>query len=239
MRTALIDGDVVAYRSAFIGMNEGLMEDEACDTAAWLTEEWTKSAQCQDIVMFLSPRSTFRHAMADTYKAHRKKRDKPAWLSEIREFLSDRFDSITQPNIEADDSLGIFQTARGDDSTVIVTVDKDLLQIPGRMYNPVKQTHHKTTAEEGHHLFLTQWLTGDSVDGYPGLPGIGPKKAALLLESVDDPIQGIVDLYEDRGHPWEFCRDQARFAMILTHERWDDEKQEPILWSPPQYSGDN
>ncbi len=239
MRTALIDGDVVAYRSAFIGMNEGMMEDEACDTAAWLTEEWTKSAQCQDSVMFLSPRSTFRHDLADTYKAHRKKRDKPAWLSEVRAFLAERFDSITQPNIEADDSLGIYQTARDDDSTVIVTVDKDLLQIPGRMYNPVKDTHHETTAEEGHHLFLTQWLTGDSVDGYPGLRGIGPKKAAALLAESEDPITDILALYEDKGVEWEECRTQAQFAMILTNERWDDDKQEPILWSPPQYAGDD
>ena len=239
MRTALIDGDVVAYRAAFIGMNEGLMEDEVCDTAAWLTEEWTKSAQCHDIVMFLSPRSTFRHDMSDTYKAHRKKRDKPAWLSEVRQFLSERFDSVTQPNIEADDSLGIYQTCEDDDATVIVTVDKDLLQIPGRLYNPVKDTHHETTAEEGWHLFLTQWLTGDSVDGYPGLNGIGPKKAAKLLEESDDPITDILALYEERGVDWEFCRDQARFAMILTYERWDDDKQEPILWTPPQYAGDD
>ena len=135
--------------------------------------------------------------------------------------------------------MGIFQTCLDDDATVIVTVDKDLLQIPGRMYNPVKETHHETSPEEGWHLFLTQWLTGDSCDGYPGLPGIGPKRAARILEDSDDPVRDIVDLYEERGHSWEFCRDQARFAMILTHERWDDEKQEPILWTPPPYTGED
>lgn len=234
-RTALIDGDVVAYRSAFIGMNEGWMEEEACDAAAWLTEEWTKSAQCQDSIMFLSPSSTFRHDLSPTYKAHRKKRDKPAWLSEVRAFLGERFESVTQPNIEADDSLGIYQTCVDDDATVIVTVDKDLLQIPGRMYNPVKDTHHITTPEEGYQLFLTQWLTGDSVDGYPGLKGVGPKKAAAFLEdNPEDTEQLIVELYEEKGYDWDFCCMQAQFAMILTNERWDDDNQVPVLWEPPK-----
>ena len=89
MTIALIDGDVVAYRGAFIGMNEGWMEDEACDHAAWLTEQWSQEAGCTDLIMCLSPSSTFRHDMADSYKAHRKKREKPLWLSEIRSFLAD------------------------------------------------------------------------------------------------------------------------------------------------------
>jgi DNA polymerase-1 len=114
-------------------------------------------------------------------------------------------------------------------------VDKDLLQIPGKMYNPVKKTFHWTTPEQGWHLFLTQWLTGDSTDGYPGLKGIGPKKAEKLITEADDPIRAIVDLYEERGMEWEFCRDQANFAMILTADRWDENKQEPLLWSPPHY----
>ena len=105
------------------------------------------------------------------------------------------FNSVTDPNIEADDTMGIIQTATDEDS-VIVTVDKDLLQIPGKMYNPVKDTHHVTTPEEGWHLFLTQWLTGDSTDGYPGLKGIGPKKAKKIITEADDPVRAIVDLYE-------------------------------------------
>ncbi len=230
MATALIDGDVVAYRAAFIGMNEGWTKEEACDSAAWLSEEWTSEASCDELIMCLSPSSTFRHDMAVTYKAHRKKREKPMWLSEIRAYLKRRFDSVTHNNIEADDSMGILQTHMAD--TVIVTVDKDLLQIPGRHYNPVKQ--EACEVECGWDLFLTQWLTGDSTDGYPGIPGVGPKKAAQFLEDNDAPKeQAIVDWYIERGHDWAHCLVQARMAMILTDERWDHAKQQPILYVPP------
>ncbi len=234
MTTALIDGDVVAYRSAFIGMNEGWMEDEACDTAAWLTEQWAQDAACDDLIMCLSPSSTFRHDMATSYKAHRKKREKPLWLSEIRSFLAERFESVTHKNIEADDSMGILQTSM--DDTVIVTVDKDLLQIKGRHWNPVKQ--EACEVDCGWELFLTQWLTGDATDGYPGLKGIGPKKAAAFIEEHVECEQAIVDWYIERGHDWAHCLVQARMAMILTADRWDNDREEPLLYVPPLPSQD-
>lgn len=236
----IIDGDVVAYRAAFIGANNGMDLDEVITIALDLTHQWAEEAGCEwqaDILMCLSPKRTFRHDLAPTYKAHRKARAKPPWLSEVRTFLGRYFESRTDPNIEADDTMGIVQSGSEDDS-IIVTVDKDLLQIPGKMYNPVKQTFHETTPEQGWDLFLTQWLTGDSVDGYPGLKGIGPKKAEKILADADDPVRTIVDLYEEKGCDWEFCCQQAQFAMILTSDRWDDDSKVPLLWEPPPYESD-
>lgn len=232
---AILDGDVVAYRACFIGAGDGMLEDEVCDVARSLTLEWAEEAGCVDrdkIIMCLSPKTTFRHSMAESYKAHRKARAKPSWLAEVRSFLAEEFTSRTDPNIEADDTMGILQSSM-EEPTVIVTVDKDLLQIPGLLYNPVKKKWHVSTPDTGWNLFLTQWLTGDSVDGYPGIRGIGPKKAALILEDSDDPVKTIVDLYEEKGYSWEFCRDQARMAMILDNTRWDSDAQLPLLYEPP------
>ena len=125
--------------------------------------------------------------------------------------------------------MGILQTSI--DDTVIVTVDKDLLQIKGNHWNPVKK--EADVVEDGYELFLTQWLTGDATDGYPGLKGIGPKKAAKFIEESEDPEQDIVNWYIERGHDWAHCLVQARMSMILTADRWNDEKQEPVLYVPP------
>ena len=42
------------------------------------------------------------------------------------------------------------------------------------------------TEQEADKNFLMQCLTGDSTDGYPGVPGIGPKKTEALLGGRPD-----------------------------------------------------
>ena len=232
---ALIDGDVVAYRAAFIGQNEGWLEDEATDSAKWLVEDWCKSAGCDTAIVCLSPPTTFRHAMSPLYKAHRKGRAKPSWLSEIREELQSAFDFACWDDVEADDVMGILQSSDPENS-VTVTVDKDLMQVAGNHYNPVKKTAFKVSEEDGYRLFLTQWLTGDSTDGYRGIPGVGPKNAERLLGDPDlDPVRVVLNAYKAAELSYEYCLLQANLAMILQSENWDEENRQYRLWIPPEY----
>lgn len=82
---------------------------------------------------------------------------------------------------EADDEMGIAQ----EEHTIICSIDKDLLMIPGRHYNFVKEKHTYITPEEGLRNFYRQLLTGDATDNIPGLPRVGPKTAEKLLGDAD------------------------------------------------------
>ena len=69
-------------------------------------------------------------------------------------------------------------------SSVIVSTDKDLDMIPGLHYDWVKEQGYIVSQEDAMRWFFTQMLTGDAVDNIPGVPGIGPKKAARALEGA-------------------------------------------------------
>jgi hypothetical protein len=82
-------------------------------------------------------------------------------------------------NEEADDSVGIAST---EGNYWIVHVDKDLDQLPGWHYNPVKDEEYYVTEFEGLYSFYKQILTGDRVDNIEGIRGIGPVKADKILK---------------------------------------------------------
>jgi DNA polymerase I len=79
--------------------------------------------------------------------------------------------------------------------------------------------------------FFTQVLTGDPVDGYKGVPGIGPKKAETILGTR--PSWGAVEqAFIKAGMTRDDAIQQARLARILRWTDWHDEIQEIRLWTP-------
>ena len=74
---------------------------------------------------------------------------------------------------EADDMLGCCQ---GED-TIICSIDKDLLQIPGQHYNFVKDEYTTISEYDGLRNIYKQALIGDRSDNVIGINGIGPVKA--------------------------------------------------------------
>jgi DNA polymerase-1 len=149
------------------------------------------------------------------------------------------------PNLEADDVMGIAQTNGKTPNTVIVSVDKDMVQIPGWHLNPHKQDFPIfITEEEADHTFYMQWLGGDSTDGYGGIKGVGPKKAEKILEYDGDPLLGVnmdnivLRAYKEADYTRDQAIAQARCARILRACDWDSELRQVIPWEP-RVSGDD
>lgn len=83
-------------------------------------------------------------------------------------------------DLEADDLLSALQ----DEDTYIVSVDKDLRQVPGLHYDLDQKKIITIESEDALITLAKQMLTGDSTDNIGGLEGIGPKKAEKILENV-------------------------------------------------------
>lgn len=130
--------------------------------------------------IFLSPtgNSSFRYDLYPEYKANRKNMEKPYWYDDIRDYLVRKMGAEVCDGIEADDALGIYQT----DKTVICSIDKDLKMIPGWHYNFVTKEKTLVSDIDGWYHFHQQLLTGDMTDNVKGLYGIGPAKAAAILD---------------------------------------------------------
>lgn len=249
-RLALIDADIVAFAAAAsvqdsikwddgeITTNVGDLDD-ACEKAVADINKLQKMADASDLILAMScSRSDgWRRKVLPSYKSGRGA--DPAYRENVKQWLREWFSVIERPTMEADDLLGIMATKpRWEDFSlsqrVIVSDDKDLKQIPGTVIVPRSGEEVRVTVAEGDYLHMMQTLTGDPVDGYKGIPGVGKVKAEKILDAptCGSPWEKVVWAYEKHGLTEADALQQARVARICRHEDYDYKLKQPILWSP-------
>lgn len=189
-----------------------------------------------DLVICLSGGGdTFRHRLATTrpYKGNRKAEHRPTYEKDIRDFLKATYQCKVAEDEEADDLMAIGQTTEGPENSIIITLDKDLDQVPGLKYNWMHDARYNVTPEQAIYNFHMQLLTGDSTDNIPGLPGIGPGKAAKALhglEEANDQLAEVARMYQIHAgvEDWkEYMLEQGRLLWIRREpgQMWDFEDQ--------------
>lgn len=189
---ALIDADIVLHRVGYTTNNE---------------EEWIAYARCDEMLdsilldtsssefeLWLSDNrdATFRFHLSPEYKANRVA-PRPKHYDAIKGHLIKQWGARIASEMEADDALGIAQDKSGAE-TVICSIDKDLLQIPGQHYNFVKKEWESVTAWEGLKWFYKQILIGDVSDNVKGCTGIGQVKAGKAIDPIAEEA-GEAELY--------------------------------------------
>jgi hypothetical protein len=178
-----------------------------------------------------------RLATIRPYKGTRHVHAKPHMYNELRQYLLDVWDAEVVHGQETDDEMAIRQTAMGDKS-IIVAVDKDMLQVPGYHLNPNKG--FKKVSPEGGDLFLyRQCLTGDSVDNIAGCYKCGPKAAEKVLPnpaSQQDLWDAVVAQYESsmEKYPSHYPEGMTAEDAAIENMRLVFLRREPEqLWVPP------
>lgn len=243
MNYLAIDTDILLYQaasSAEFEMDWGgdcwsLSTDlkEAKETFLAQVESIKRKTGVQKAVFCLSDHNhNFRKDVDPEYKSNRKKTRKPLGYRALCDWVEETQDTLRKPSLEADDVCGLLST-RDVGKVVIVSNDKDLKTIPGKLYRPMNDEMLTITEEEADRFFLTQVCVGDPVDGYKGIPGIGPKKAEALLGTR--PHWGAVEqAYIKAGLTRDDAIQQARLARILRWSDWNEETGELILWTPTE-----
>lgn len=210
---ALIDADIVAYRVACT-----CQEDDAQDFVFARLEDLVDSilvnTEATEYRLFLTGKNNFRYTIYPEYKAHRPS-EKPFWLEAARQYLIATFNAEVIDNQEADDAMGINQTK----DTIICSIDKDLLMIPGRHYNFVKDEYQEVSTEKAMRHFYTQCLTGDRADNIKGIEKVGPKKAEKILADCVTEKQMFDAVREAYSNDEEFIMN----ARVLWIRRKDNE----------------
>lgn len=253
-RLALVDADIYAYHAAAAGEETFrwpgaeapvAVQTEDLDTTLKMAERLVLDAAAKvkadrTLVCLSCPTAEgFRVELLPTYKA--KRGPKPLQLMAVRDHYRSRFECRERPRLEADDVLGILATSAKDKgwTSILVSGDKDLRQIPGEFYDPIREVSGRVDVEEGLRLHALQTLTGDSVDNYSGCPGIGPVKAAKLLTTPDGAWYPpgawwslVVSAYEAKGLTEDDALVQARVAFILRRGYYNDKTGEVKLWTP-------
>jgi DNA polymerase-1 len=146
-------------------------------------------------VIFDSARKTFRNEIYSDYKANRAEApdDLAPQFEYIRKsVLAFNLPSVDLLNYEADDLIATYvdQILKAGAKVTIVSSDKDLMQLykkDVRIFDPMKNKFineedvFKKFGVDASKVIDVQALAGDSSDNVPGVPGIGVKTAAELI----------------------------------------------------------
>ena len=241
-RTAVIDGDMVVWRSAFASEQEIKWDDDIWTLQTDMNEmksivdETIDYIQTQtdtdDYQMVFSDSRNFRYDIFPEYKANRKGKRKPLGIKAVKEWCYKKRNGYYKHNLEADDVIGMM--CCGKKNMVAVSGDKDFGTLNCEWFNFLKAETNYTTKEEADYNHLVQTLSGDSVDGFSGASGIGPKTAMKLLDKHGATWRTVVDAYESKGQNEEEALLNARLSYILRSLSEYNEKEGEIrLWTPP------
>ncbi|MCV7093937.1 5'-3' exonuclease [Mycobacterium kubicae] len=218
----LLDGPSMWFRSYF-GVPSSIKSPDGrpvnavrgfIDSLAVLVSQ---QRPCRLVVCLdLDWRPQFRVDLIPSYKAHRVVQEEPSDQPDIEEVpdeLTPQIDMIMElldafgipaagaPGYEADDVLGTLAAKERTDPVIVVSGDRDLLQVVSDDHVPVRVLYlgrgmskatlfgPKELAERygvpvdraGPAYAELALLRGDPSDGLPGVPGIGEKTAATLL----------------------------------------------------------
>ena len=179
----LIDGDIVAYRCAYKSMDDNA-EYAAYSAGSYLSDLisdlYILIKDEPEYRVFLTGKGNFRHEYAVTagYKENRKDREKPEHLAVIRQYLIDEWEAVVSVDEEADDLIAIAATQQ---PSIIVSIDKDFNQVPGKHFNQNTGKLYDVSEEDAVKFFYEQILAGDRADNIMGIAGIGPVKAKKAL----------------------------------------------------------
>jgi len=186
------DGLPTGAVSGFCSMLFKLLEDSRADDSIHKPTHFA--------VIFDSARKNFRNEIYSQYKANRS--EAPDDLAPQFEYIRKSVEAFNLPSIEllnyeADDLIATYakQITNAGAKVTVISSDKDLMQLVSdkiRLYDPMK---NKVIGEKEvldkfgvkpSQVIDVQSLAGDSSDNIPGVPGIGVKTAAELINKYEN-----------------------------------------------------
>lgn len=261
----LIDADILLYEVGF-GCVTGWKGESPppFDYAKEMMDERiTWIANCVNAtsppILYLTGSSNFRTSIATKkgYKAQRVS-PKPFHYYNLKAYLQGAYECRLQEGLEADDLLCI-DRAKDLENAIICSRDKDLRQHEGWVFSwecgkqpsfgPFYVSGYgeielykdrKKIVGYGPKFFLSQCLTGDTVDNFGGIKGYGPVEASNTLQATltyPEGLEAVVGAYKGfYGDVWEEeLLEQAQLAYLIKEL---DENGEPVGWNMNEYAVD-
>ena len=206
---ALIDADPLVYIAAWAAKDEPLFATAEMRNSIIRLLTSLKYKGATHAIFACGPDGSFmvKKAMYPTYKAKRTSHeDIMKSKAELQHML--REISVWHPGIEADDIIAKLAVTYKD-NCLIVSNDKDLLNIPGTHSKLKDDPVFIVSEQEASMRFWTQMVVGDSSDNITGIAGAGPVAAAKILEyCITDKereeavIAAYIAKYKDAWLPW-------------------------------------
>ncbi|GAB4296520.1 MAG: DNA polymerase I [Desulfuromonadia bacterium] len=232
----LVDGSGYLYRAYFAIRHLSSPDGFPTNAIFGVTQMLLKLIRDENpsylAVVFDAGRQTFRTEIYPDYKANR-----AAMPDDLRIQIEPLLETIRafsipviqQEGFEADDIIATIATRTATEGrpVVVVTGDKDLMQIVGERITLHDTMKGKRTDRDGvkerfgvlpHQVVDILALMGDASDNIPGVPGIGEKTAIKLIQqyrSLDDLLANADQISGKSGERLRQFADQARLSQRL------------------------
>ena len=206
----LIDGSGFLFRAYFgikqrMTRSDGTLVNAVHGFTSMLMKLIDETDADHIAVIFDSARKTFRNDIYPEYKAHRPPPpdDLIPQFDLVREATrAFNVACVEMPGFEADDLIATYatQASEAGAEVTVVSSDKDLMQLVGgggTMFDAMKSREigpEQVMEKFGvgpDRVVEVQALAGDSSDNVPGVPGIGLKTAAQLINEYGD-LEGVL-----------------------------------------------
>lgn len=260
----VIDGNSLVHRAfhaiPLLSTSQGIVTNAVYGFAVMLLKILNEKKPQLIAVCFDKGKKTFRHDEYETYKATRKATPdelRPQFPL-IKEMLSTMGIAVMEMDgYEADDLIGTMITLAEKENimNVVVTGDRDALQLVSGLTTVLLTKKGITELDEydeekvrdryglsPSQLIDLKGLVGDVSDNIPGVPGIGEKTGAKLIEkfgSLESLLGNLDQISIKQAVKIEKYADQARLSKKLANIVRNvpvDIKPCHCRWSGPDYN---
>ena len=240
---ALIDADTLCYAAA--AMAEGIGEGIGRYNVDQMVSKLLRDLDVSDHTFYVTGDKNFRYAIYPEYKANRLKTIRPEHLAACRDHLMMKYGAVCSDGCEADDLLGVEQTAalaQGRE-TMISTIDKDLDMIAGWHYRPeIKRKgvivtpwrRYYVEPYEADRFFFKQLITGDPTDNIKGIPGVGKDSqqvAELMMVNSYEEMEDLVLKFYDNDDAM-LMNGQVLWIWRKMDDIWQLKSGPPLATTP-------
>lgn len=195
-KEVLIDGDLLVYACCSAAEYGNELVDvqldkilESIDSKIMFIKN---RVNAETVRVFFSGSDNFRFVVMPEYKANREFVERPYYLSAAKSYATYKWDAEMVDCMEADDLMCIYQDSKGG-TTIIATIDKDMMQCRGHHYRweTVHQGEKFTHVTGNGMLEIQHKVSGTSGKITKAVKGNGPLFLCWQL-LVGDPTDGIM-----------------------------------------------
>lgn len=217
----IIDGDSLCYLSSKESLPISLK------TIDDLIVEIINRTKITHYYMFLSDSPYYRHIINQDYKTRPK--GSLIYLKTLKAYLKEHYLAESWKGVEADDAVAYVQNKvnngeiQGFTKSIVCAMDKDVIKTTiGTIYNYQKREFINTNPDDASNFLFMQAIHGDSGDTIKGIPGVGPVKAAKLLDVPKEhwplaTFKAYLDHYKEPGQAvYEFQKNFRQVYMLKT-----------------------
>lgn len=177
---------------------------------------------CDDIILVVGDVNNWRKEKYPTYKANRKDKEKPLMYELLLNELYNKYEVVSLPNLEADDTCRIIYEDNKNYPTrkVLVSMDKDFKSFPCELYDPLHNTKCTINKAQADYNLMKQIIMGDTADGYSGLKDYGEAKTIKFLDDEPRTFEDVKELFKEKGQLKEYLPTLNQ-ATIVSIDRYN------------------